>query len=199
MHLSSSLVIPIWLIIEVDRTTSIGKSIDAYLKGESQQEDHVVHLLFSANRWEAAMSIRAAIEQGTTVVIDRYYYSGIVYSAAKGRKDLSLQWAREPEIGLPRPDICLFLDISSEEQAKRGGFGNEKYETTAMQERVRELFYKLQVLPDGQDIQVIDAGGDVSRVQKDIMERVKRMMADTSFSEDLRTILPWSEMYHAPG
>ena len=185
--------------MEEDRTTSIGKSIDAYLKGESQQEDHVVHLLFSANRWEAAMSIRAAIEQGSTVVIDRYYYSGIVYSAAKGRKDLSLQWAREPEIGLPRPDICLFLDISSEEQAKRGGFGNEKYETTAMQERVRELFYKLQVLPDGQDIKVIDAGGDVSRVQKDIMERVKRMMADTSFSEDLRTILPWSEMYHAPG
>ena len=184
--------------MEEDRTTSIGKSIDAYLKGESQQEDHVVHLLFSANRWEGASSIRAAIEEGTTVVIDRYYYSGIVYSAAKGRKDLSLQWAREPEIGLPRPDICLFLDISSEEQAKRGGFGNEKYETTAMQKRVRELFYKLQVLPDGQDIQVIDARGDAAGVEKDIMERVERMMAHTSLFEDLRSILPWNEMDHAP-
>ena len=187
------------LIVGVDRTTSIGKSIDTYLKGESQQEDHVVHLLFSANRWEAATSIRAAIEEGTTVIIDRYYYSGIVYSAAKGRQDLSLQWAREPEIGLPRPDICLFLDISSEEQAKRGGFGKEKYETTAMQERVRRLFYKLQVLPDGQDIQVVDAGGDVARVEKDIMGRVERVMADTSLAEDLRNILPWSEMDHAPG
>ena len=185
--------------MQQDRTTSIGKSIDAYLKGESQQEDHVVHLLFSANRWEAAPSIRAAIEEGTTVVIDRYYYSGIVYSAAKGRKDLSLQWAREPEIGLPRPDICLFLDISSDEQAKRGGFGNEKYETTAMQERVRELFYKLQVLPDGQDIQVIDARGDVAWVEKDIMEKVERMMANKSMAVHLRNILPWSEMDHAPG
>lgn len=187
------------LIVEVDRTTSIGKSIDAYLKGESEQEDHVVHLLFSANRWEAATSIRAAIEEGTTVVIDRYYYSGIVYSAAKGRKDLSLQWAREPEIGLPRPDICLFLDISTEEQAKRGGFGYEKYETSAMQERVRELFYKLQLLPDGQDIQVINAGGDVAGVEKDIMERVDRMMADIRLADDLRNIMPWSEMDHAPG
>ena len=165
----------------------------------SQQEDHVVHLLFSANRWEAATSIRTAIDEGVTVVIDRYYYSGIVYSAAKGRTDLSLQWAREPEIGLPRPDICLFLDISSEEQAKRRGFGDEKYETSAMQERVRELFYKLQLLPDGQDIQVVDAGGDVAGVEKGIMERVDQMMADTSLAGDLRNILPWSEMGHAPG
>ncbi len=37
-----------------DRTTTIGKMIDAYLKGESSQEDHVIHLLFSANRWELA-------------------------------------------------------------------------------------------------------------------------------------------------
>lgn len=28
--------------------------IDAYLKGEAEIEDHVIHLLFSANRWEAA-------------------------------------------------------------------------------------------------------------------------------------------------
>jgi dTMP kinase len=37
-----------------DRTTPIGKMIDNYLKGEAEQEDHVIHLLFSANRWEAA-------------------------------------------------------------------------------------------------------------------------------------------------
>jgi len=38
----------------VDRTTPIGQMIDTYLRGQSQQEDHVIHLLFSANRWEAA-------------------------------------------------------------------------------------------------------------------------------------------------
>jgi dTMP kinase len=36
-----------------DRTTPIGQMIDAYLKGGSEVEDHVIHLLFSANRWEA--------------------------------------------------------------------------------------------------------------------------------------------------
>lgn len=37
-----------------DRSTPIGQMIDAYLKGNSEQEDHVIHLLFSANRWELA-------------------------------------------------------------------------------------------------------------------------------------------------
>jgi dTMP kinase len=27
--------------------------IDSYLKSQTEMEDHVIHLLFSANRWEA--------------------------------------------------------------------------------------------------------------------------------------------------
>lgn len=42
------------LIGHADRTTPIGAMIDSYLKGQSEQDDHVIHLLFSANRWEAA-------------------------------------------------------------------------------------------------------------------------------------------------
>jgi dTMP kinase len=37
-----------------DRTTTIGSMIDTYLKNQIQSDDHVIHLLFSANRWEAA-------------------------------------------------------------------------------------------------------------------------------------------------
>ena len=39
--------------LSLDRTTPIGQMINSYLSGESEQEDHVIHLLFSANRWEA--------------------------------------------------------------------------------------------------------------------------------------------------
>lgn len=39
--------------MSADRTTPIGQMIDAYLRGETETEDHVIHLLFSANRWEA--------------------------------------------------------------------------------------------------------------------------------------------------
>lgn len=45
------------LILRSDRTTPIGQMINSYLSGRSDQEDHVIHLLFSANRWEAACVI----------------------------------------------------------------------------------------------------------------------------------------------
>ena len=185
--------------MSVDRSTPIGKSIDAYLKGQSQTEDHVIHLLFSANRWEAAGAIRKAIEEGTTVVVDRYFYSGIVYSAAKGLKDLDLQWARQPEIGLPRPDVCVFLNITPEAAATRGGFGSEKYETSAMQRRVRELFYVVIHGPDGCDVKIIDAGRAVEEVEREIGQAVDEVTRKARMKEPLRIIAPLEEMLDAEG
>jgi dTMP kinase len=150
--------------------------------------DHAIHLLFSANRWEAAASMRADIEAGTTLIVDRYYYSGIVYSAAKGRADLSLEWARAPEVGLPRPDLCLFLDLDPEAAAARGGFGIERYERGELQEKVRELFYELMRTAEGTDITVIDAGHDMERVEGEIREKVKEVLRQRETMGPLRAV-----------
>ncbi|KAI1648384.1 thymidylate kinase-domain-containing protein [Daldinia loculata] len=128
-----------------DRTTPIGKMIDSYLKGETEIEDHVIHLLFSANRWEAVKKIKAELEAGHTIICDRFYHSGIVYSAAKNIKSLSLSWAKAPEVGLPRPDMVLFLDLEEEVARERGGWGGEVYEKGEMQRRVRDLFWGLSM------------------------------------------------------
>lgn len=131
--------------LDADRTTPIGKMIDSYLKGETEVEDHVIHLLFSANRWEAVNKIKAELEAGHTIICDRFYHSGIVYSAAKNIKSLSLSWAKAPEIGLPRPDMVLFLDLEEEVARERGGWGGEVYEKGEMQRRVRDLFWSLSM------------------------------------------------------
>lgn len=172
-----------------DRSTSVGQLIDSYLRGTTDKEDHVIHLLFSANRWEAAASIRETVESGTTVVIDRYYYSGIVYSAAKGNESLSMQWARQPDVGLPRPDAVVFLDISAEKAQERGGYGDEKYETKQMQARVRELFAELMADGDEkEDSQVVDAGRSMEQVEHDIWTVVKDIMHTKLLGEPLRAI-----------
>ncbi|KAL1970781.1 hypothetical protein VTN77DRAFT_2615 [Rasamsonia byssochlamydoides] len=175
-----------------DRSTPIGKLIDSYLRGQSQLDDHSIHLLFSANRWELAQSIQEDIARGVTVIVDRYSYSGAVYSAAKGNPNLSLQWAWQPEVGLPRPDLCLFLSISTEEAAKRGGFGVERYETDTMQKRVRELFLSLLELPHNDEICIIDAGRSVSEVAQDILEPVLECMKNVDAIGPLRKLGPWS-------
>ncbi len=87
--------------------------------------------------------IRTNIAAGVTLVLDRYYYSGCVYSAAKRAPGLDLAWARAPEAGLPRPDACVFLDVPAAAAQRRAGFGAERYETHELQRRVRALFFEL--------------------------------------------------------
>ena len=40
-----------------NRTTSVGQMISSYLSNQSQLDDHTIHLLFSANRWEKRLAV----------------------------------------------------------------------------------------------------------------------------------------------
>lgn len=109
-----------------DRTTATGNIINQYLQSSQNLDDRAVHLLFSANRWESADVLAGHLHQGTTVLCDRYAYSGVAFSSAKvndkGEPLLDSQWCKSPDIGLPAPDCVIFLDISQEEAEKRGGY-----------------------------------------------------------------------------
>ncbi|KAM0424800.1 hypothetical protein ACHAPT_009853 [Fusarium lateritium] len=189
-----------------DRSTPIGQMIDSYLKSDVEMDDHVIHLLFSANRWEAVKQIQSLLAAGTTIVCDRYYHSGIVYSAAKQNPSLSLPWARAPERGLPRPDLVLFLDLTEEQARSRGGWGGEVYERSEMQRRVRELFWGLSMggrdvtaqrlgLEEGEgwkqeeeDLVVVDAGGSVEEVAEEIWRKVRGRVEQVERGEVGRTV-----------
>lgn len=176
-----------------NRSTPIGQMINSYLAGESEVEDHVVHLLFSANRWEMAPQITRWIAEGVTVVVDRYYYSGCVYSAAKQIPGLGLEWARHPDVGLPRPDLCIFLDVSPETASQRGGFGVEKYEQTDFQARVRELFEVMWRHPDEEnDVVVVNADRGMEDVERTI-QKWARLASERVDKQDLAlgTVRPW--------
>ncbi|TGO69924.1 hypothetical protein BOTNAR_0005g00060 [Botryotinia narcissicola] len=169
-----------------DRTTSIGQQINSYLQSSTTLPDQSIHLLFSANRWEKAQEIRDLIAQGYTIVCDRYYYSGMIYTSSKYSIDspnhLSLEWCKNPEIGLPMPDRVIFLDLEPEEAEKRGGYGDEKYETREMQRRVRNGFLTLQdsALPgfehERRIMKAIDAGNGLDEVAEKIWDAVKDLV-----------------------
>lgn len=120
-------------------------------------------------------------------MIDRYYYSGVVYSAAKDIPSLTLEWASWPEVGLPCCDTCLFLSISVEEAEKRGGFGTEKYELKEMQNRVRVLFEEL-VKNNQEEFVVVDAGKAAHEVECCILEEVSACLKRVAGGSPLREV-----------
>eukprot|EP00934_Nitzschia_sp_Nitz4_P009396 Nitzschia sp. Nitz4//scaffold65_size103378//8279//9180//NITZ4_004453-RA/size103378-augustus-gene-0.85-mRNA-1//-1//CDS//3329556201//9386//frame0 len=156
-----------------DRSTLVGGLIDQYLQSKSQLDDRAIHLLFSANRWEAAPTLEQHLAEGTTVVCDRYAYSGVAFSSAK--ESLSspqdLRWCQACDVGLPAPDAVLFLDLEQDQAEQRGGYGQERYEKREFQGRVRERFQDLRQ-DDEQNGQVgwhmVDASQTIEAVQKDI-------------------------------
>lgn len=120
-----------------DRTTPLGALIDLYLQRKVELPDEAVHRFFCANRWEAAASLVEDLLSGTTVVCDRYAFSGVAYSAAKG---LDFAWCQDRDRGLPCPDGIFFLHIDEKVGASRANFGDERYENADMQARVRAQF-----------------------------------------------------------
>jgi len=148
-----------------DRKTATGKVINAYLQESVNTDDRAIHLLFSANRWEARDNLTKLINDGKVVVIDRYAYSGAAFSAAKG---LDLDWCKGPDRGLPRPDLIIYLNLPITEASQRGGYGNERYEKAEFQEKVKRQF---ELLVE-KDWSIIDA----TKSQTDITKEVQNLV-----------------------
>jgi len=152
-----------------NRATPCGMLIDMYLRRMIELPDETVHLLFSANRWESMASIVETLNAGTWVVCDRYAFSGVAYSAAKG---LDLSWCQSPDVGLPVPDGVFFLHVDESVGASRANFGDERYENSDMQARVRNEFRKAP-LRAGVNWHDVDGARDIQVIHSEIYEAVQ--------------------------
>jgi len=161
------------------RTTEIGKSINSYLTSDLNLDDRVIHLLFSANRWEMKADIDARLERGEIIVCDRYAYSGACYSAAKDIPGMGLDWCWTPDVCLPEPDMLFFLDLEPEEAKMRAEYGEERYEKLDFQMKVRSKFLEL-ISRDHGNWQVINANQTIddisSVVQKSVNEQLPAIL-----------------------
>ncbi|KAH8307226.1 hypothetical protein KR044_007966 [Drosophila immigrans] len=124
-----------------ERSSAIGQVINAYLTNAQDLPDEVIHLMFSANRWEHINGIRQELLDGTTFICDRYAYSGAAYSVAKG---LDFNWCCSPDRGLIKPDAVIYLKASSDEAiASRGNYGGERFVWIALQIQNEHLILSL--------------------------------------------------------
>lgn len=99
-----------------DYTTPIGMEIKAFLEGKRDYLPEVEHLLFSANRWEKKKEIESMLENGTIIVMNRYWQSNLVYGVANG---MDINWLLRLDKGLPKEDIVLVILVNPNISAKR--------------------------------------------------------------------------------
>jgi len=217
-----------------DRTTATGKMIDSYLRSQSDLDDRAIHLIFSANRWEAAETMIKELEAGTNIICDRYAFSGIAFSTAKSlpsssssndgstitttpsnptttstnsptstTKTLTYEWCRAPDTSLPAPDLVLFLDVTPEVQAARGGYGQERYEKADLQRRVREVFRKIaeefRALEDDTSSPVvrwreIDASRSKEDVGNEIWTAIRPLVENGAIAREIGRL--WENVQH---
>ena len=99
-----------------------GELIAKFLRGDfgaiDQVHPQLVALLFAEDRRDAAAGIRAWMDEGRVVILDRYVYSNIAFQCAKlpDEKEAAAlrDWIFELEYrhnDIPRPTLNLFLDV----------------------------------------------------------------------------------------
>ena len=99
-----------------------GSLIGEFLRGDFGKIDEVhpklVALLYAEDRHGAVPEILEGLENGGTVLLDRYVYSNLAYQCAKMPDTESAEqlrdWIINTEFGdfsEPRPDINIFLDV----------------------------------------------------------------------------------------
>ena len=102
-----------------------GDLISRFLRGDFGNNETVhpqlVALLFAEDRHGAAPGMKTVLENGGTVLLDRYVYSNIAYQCAKIEDNAEAETLRDwifnteyGNFGLPVPDLNIFLDVPIE-------------------------------------------------------------------------------------
>ena len=143
-----------------------GDLISRFLRGDFGSNETVhpqlVALIFAEDRHGAAPGMKKILENGGTVLLDRYVYSNIAYQCAKLSDPQDAERLRDwifnteyGDFGLPVPDLNIFLDVpisfvESKLKADRAGDDREYLEGSQdiheadieFQKRVRSIYQR---------------------------------------------------------
>jgi dTMP kinase len=155
-----------------DYSTPVGREIKQFLDGKREYSDEVKMMLLSANRWEKKSEIESLIVKGTTVIMNRYYQSNLVYGISKG---LKLNWLLALDEGLPKADLVVVIDIETNTLVRRS-----RNDTTDTFEQDLDLIRKVRrnykMLAKKFNWHIIDGEDSVNIVNAQVLELVRKIM-----------------------
>lgn len=124
---------------------------------------------FGSTKPTAELAAGPATDRDTVVLLNRYSLSNAVYQSARpGASPDLFDWVlrmEHDELGLPRPDVTLLLDVSPtvsrRRVADRGDRDGDVYERSqSLLERVRDGYHAAAELLPIEVVQCLDESGD---------------------------------------
>ena len=148
-----------------DYTTPIGKEIRKYLDGKRKFPPQVIHCLLAANRWEKLDQILAAQEKNSVLIMNRYYHSNMIYGLANGMKQ---KWLENLDVGLPKADLVILLDVTQKESFRRQKTNRDKFEKN--EEFLRKISKIYRTTAKKKHWKIIDASKSKEKVHEEILK-----------------------------
>jgi dTMP kinase len=151
-----------------DYTTPIGTEIKAFLEGKRDYPPEVKHLLFSANRWEKKKEIESMLENGTIIVMNRYWESNLVYGVANG---MDVNWLLRLDRGLPKENIVLVILVNPSISARRAEIQDIFESDTQLAAKAYQNYLKFAKQFRWR---IIDGSKSKEQVHQEIMKIIKK-------------------------
>ena len=168
-------------------TSRIGQIIKDIFKHKMEADHRTIAALYAADRLDHLTNktdgILKKIEEGYTVITDRYYFSSYAYHGTH----MDINWvinANSLSADLLRPDLNIYIDISPEESMKRLNKGRaaiELYESIENLKKVKEKYFEAFELLGGKEkIFIINGSRSEKEISNDIWKEISKLVGSDS-------------------
>lgn len=154
-----------------DYSTPVGKEIKQFLDGKRNYPDEVKMMLLSANRWEKKGEIEKMVSKGTTVIMNRYYQSNLVYGISKG---LKLDWLLSLDKDLPKADLVIVIDIRPKTLVRRSKNVVDTFEKDL--ELIRRVKKNYKILASKFNWRTVEGEKSVDEVHGQVLRIVRKFV-----------------------
>ena len=165
----------------------IGAMIRDIFQHKMEADHRTIAGLFIADRLDHLLNkstgILKKLDEGYTVIIDRYYFSSYAYQGVH----MSLDWvieANKQSADLIRPDLNIFIDIDPDIAIQRINKGREiieLYETKENLTNVRNKFFEaFEKQKEVEKILITDGNKSPDIIADDIWRNVTELFKQTN-------------------
>jgi dTMP kinase len=164
----------------------MGKTIRDIFNHRMEADHRTIAALFVADRLDHLLNktngILKKLEEGYTVITDRYYLSSFAYQS----QFVDLNWviqANSLSAGLRKPDLNVYIDILPElsiERLNKGRNSMELYETLENLQNVRDRYFEvMELLKDEEQVFVTDGNRSSEIIALEIWNKIRHEFVET--------------------